>query len=155
MIMSSDVEEIALMDKKISYNYTAFFCSNKNYIGFLIENIHESRLEILLHDDSSDEDIQRAIVEGTKSKEISTEIRADSSLKDVIIDWKLIDLYNCTGKILLSDIIPYYNVNMWRKFSFIITSQKIENLDDDNNISFYNITNKLINFITYRSSIIS
>ena len=137
MIMSSDVEEIALMDKKISYNYTAFFCSNKNYIGFLIENIHESRLEILLHDDSSDEDIQRAIVEGTKSKEISTEIRADSSLKDVIIDWKLIDLYNCTGKILLSDIIPYYNVNMWRKFSFIITSQKIENLDDDNNISFY------------------
>ena len=145
MIMSSDVQEISLMDKKISYNYTAFFCSNKNYIGFLIENIHESRIEILLHDDSNDEDIQKAMVDGNKSKEISTEIRADSSLKDIIIDWKLIDLYNCKGKILLSDIIPYYNVNMWRKFSFNLHSKKYEFLDDDNGLGyfkcFFNIKN--------------
>ena len=98
--MSSDVQEIALIDKKITYNYTSYFCSNKNYIGFLIENIHESNLDMTVHDDSINESILKALIDGNKSKEISTEIRADSTLKDICIDWKLTDLYNCKGKII-------------------------------------------------------
>ena len=137
MIMSSDVQEIALIDKKITYNYTAYFCSNKNYIGFLIENIHESHLDIIIHDDSNNEDIQTAIIDGNKSKEISTEIRADSTLKDITIEWKLTDLYNCRGKIILSDIIPYYNVNMWRKFSFYLKYEKMEENTDENSFKYY------------------
>ena len=137
MIMSSDVQEIALMDKKITYNYTSYFCSNKNYIGFLFENIHESHLDIKINDDSIDEVIQTAIIDGNKSKEISTEIRADSTLKDICIQWQLTDLFNCKGKIILSDIIPYYNVNMWRKFSFFLRNEKIEDKTDENNIDYY------------------
>ena len=137
MIMSSDVQEIALMDKKITYNYTSYFCSNKNYIGFLFENIHESHLDIKIIDDSIDEVIQTAIIDGNKSKEISTEIRADSTLKDICIQWQLTDLFNCKGKIILSDIIPYYNVNMWRKFSFFLRNEKIEDKTDENNIDYY------------------
>jgi len=137
MIMSSDVQEIALIDKKITYNYTAYFCSNKNYIGFLIENIHESNLDINIHDDSNDEDIHKAKIDGNKSKEISTEIRADSTLKDICLEWKLTDLYNCKGKIVLSDIIPYYNVNMWRKFSFSLKFDKITDKTNETNLGCY------------------
>ena len=135
--MSSDIQEIALIDKKITYNYTSYFCSNKNYIGFLIENIHESHLDIMIHDDSNNEEIQKSIIDGNKSKEISTEIRADSTLKDICIKWQLTDLFNCKGKIILSDIIPYYNVNMWRKFSFFLRNEKIEDKTDENNIDYY------------------
>ena len=137
MIMSSDVQEIALIDKKITYNYTAYFCSNKNYIGFLIENIHESHLDIVVHDDSINQNILQATIDGNKSKEISTEIRADSNLKDICILWQLTDLYNCKGKIVLSDIIPYYNVNMWRKFSFNLKYEKIKDELDDNGIEYF------------------
>ena len=137
MIMSSDVQEIALIDKKITYNYTSYFCSNKNYIGFLIENIHESNLDMTVHDDSINESILKALIDGNKSKEISTEIRADSTLKDICIDWKLIDLYNCKGKIILSDIIPYYNVNMWRKFSFSLKYEKMLDKNNDNSFEYY------------------
>ena len=137
MIMSSDIQEIALIDKKITYNYTAYFCSNKNYIGFLIENIHESNLDINIHDDSNDEDIHKAKIDGNKSKEISTEIRADSTLKDICLEWKLTDLYNCKGKIVLSDIIPYYNVNMWRKFSFSLKFDKITDKTNETNLGCY------------------
>ena len=137
MIMSSDVQEIALIDKKITYNYTSYFCSNKNYIGFLIENIHESHLNIVIHDDSNNEIIQQAIIDGNKSKEISTEIRADSTLKDTSIQWQLTDLYNCKGKIILSDIIPYYNVNMWRKFSFYLKYEKKADKNEENSFDYF------------------
>ena len=133
MIMSSDVNEIALIDKKITYNYTAFFCSNKNYIGFLVENIHESKLDIVVNDESYKEIIQKEIIDGQKAKEISTVIRADSSLKDIILTWKLTDLYKCEGKIVLSDIIPYYNVNMWKKFSFFLNCEEIKVQNKTNN----------------------
>ena len=131
MIMSSDVNEIALIDKKITYNYTAFFCSNKNYIGFLVENIHESKLDIVVHDESYNEIVQKEVIDGQKAKEISTVIRADSSLKDIILTWKLTDLYKCEGKIVLSDIIPYYNINMWKKFSFFLNYEE-ENINEEN-----------------------
>ena len=131
MIMSSDINEIALIDKRITYNYTAFFCSNKNYIGFLIENIHESKLEIEVYDESNKEYIQKETIDGQKAKEISTVIRADSSLKDIILKWKLTDLYNCEGKIVLSDIIPYYNINMWKKFSFYLNSLEKEEITEN------------------------
>ena len=137
MIMSSDIQEIALIDKKITYNYTAYFCSNKNYIGFLIENIHESNLDIVVHDDSNNEDIIKASIDGNKSKEISTEIRADSTLKEIYIEWKLTDLFNCKGKIILSDIIPYYNVNMWRKFSFNLKYEKMNDNTNENGFEYY------------------
>ena len=137
MIMSSDVQEIALIDKKITYNYTAYFCSNKNYIGFLIENIHESHLDIEIYDDSNNENIQQAIIDGNKSKEISTEIRADSTLKDICIEWQLTDLYNCKGKIILSDIIPYYNVNMWGKFSFNLKHKKMGDKNGESSFEYY------------------
>ena len=137
MIMSSDVNEIALIDKKITYNYTAFFCSNKNYIGFLIENIHESKLDIEVFDESNKEVIQKEIIDGQKAKEISTVIRADSSLKDICLKWKLIDLYKCEGKILLSDIIPYYNVNMWKKFSFYLNCEEKSEKDNKDGIKLY------------------
>ena len=129
--MSSDVNEIALIDKKITYNYTAFFCSNKNYIGFLVENIHESKLDIVVHDESYNEIVQKEVIDGQKAKEISTVIRADSSLKDIILTWKLTDLYKCEGKIVLSDIIPYYNINMWKKFSFFLNYEE-ENINEEN-----------------------
>ena len=133
MIMSSYVNEIALIDKKITYNYTAFFCSNKNYIGFLVENIHESKLDIVVNDESYKEIIQKEIIDGQKAKEISTVIRADSSLKDIILTWKLTDLYKCEGKIVLSDIIPYYNVNMWKKFSFFLNCEETKVQNKTNN----------------------
>ena len=126
MIMSSDINEIALIDKKITFNYTTFFCSNKNYIGFLVENIHESKLNIEIYDESNKEMIQQVIIEGRKAKEISTEIRHESSLKDICLRWKLTDLYNCEGKIILSDIIPYYDIIMWKKFSFNLSYEIIE-----------------------------
>ena len=128
MVMSSDIKELALTDKKITLNYTVFFCSNKNYIGFLVENIHESRLQIDIYDESK-EYIQREIIDGMKAKEISTEIRSDTSFKNILLKWNLIDLYNCEGKILLSDIVPYYDINMWKKFSFFINcvEDKIDN----------------------------
>ena len=91
----------------ISHN-TAKILYNKNYIGFLIENIHESHLDIMIHDDSINEEIQKAIIDGNKSKEISTEIRADSTLKDICIKWQLTDLFNCKGKIILNAKIRIY-----------------------------------------------
>ena len=143
MIMSSDINEIALIDKKITYNYTAFFCSNKNYIGFLVENIHESKLDLVVHDESYKEIIQREVIDGQRAKEISTVIRADSSLRDIILTWKLTDLYKCEGKIVLSDIIPYYNVNMWKKFSFFLNFEEIkeDNCDIKPYKCFFNLYN--------------
>ena len=134
MVMSSDINELALIDKTITLNYTAFFCSNKNYIGFLVENIHESRLQIDVFDESREEIIQNEIIDGMKAKEISTEIIADSNLKNIVLKWNLIDLYNCEGKILLSDIIPYYDINMWKKFSFFLNCVKFK---DENNLNCY------------------
>ena len=125
IIMSSDINEIALIDKKITLNYSAFFCSNKNYIGFLIENIHESKLKIDIYDESTKTSIKNELIDGRKAKEISTEIRSDSTLKDIILKWKLIDLYKCEGKILLSDIIPYYDIDMWKKFTFNLSCEKL------------------------------
>ena len=139
MIMSSDINEIALIDKKITFNYTAFFCSNKNYIGFLVENIHESKLEIEVYDEANKEVIQKETIDGQKAKEVSTVIRAESSLKNMILKWKLIDLYNCEGKIVLSDIIPYYDANMWKKFSFHLSYEEKE----ENNINAENIENNV------------
>ena len=120
MIMSTDINELALIDKKITYNYTSNFCSNKNYIGFLVENIHESQLEIVVYDELHKEDVQKEVIDGQKAKELSTLIRTDSSLKDICLKWKLTDLYNCEGKIILNDLIPYYNIIMWKKFSFYL-----------------------------------
>ena len=145
MIMSSDVNEIALIDKKITYNYTAFFCSNKNYIGFLIENMHESKLDIEVYDESLKEIIQKAIIDGQKAKEVSTVIRTESSLKDIILKWKLTDLYHCEGKIMLSDIIPYYDINMWKKFSFYLTSEEIEEESQNTVIKYYKCFFKIKN----------
>lgn len=133
MIMSSDVNEIALIDKKITFNYTAYFCSNKNYIGFLVENIHESKLDIVVMDEKHKEQIQNVTIDGRKAKEISTEIRAEASLKDIVLKWKLTDLYNCEGKIHLNDIIPYYDVIMWKKFAFQLNYEEIE----ENEITYY------------------
>ena len=141
MIMSSDVNELALIDKKINYNYTAYFCSNKNYIGFLVENIHESRLDMVVYDELNKEEIQKEIIDGQKAKEISTVIRADSSLKDIVLKWKLCDLYNCEGKIILSDIIPYYNINMWKKFSFYLDYEGKEKCGIKYYKCFFNIKN--------------
>ena len=133
MIMASDVNEIALIDKKITFNYTAYFCSNKNYIGFLVENIHESKLDIVVMDEKNKERIQSVTIDGRKAKEISTEIRAEASLKDICLRWKLTDLYNCEGKILLSDIIPYYDVIMWKKFAFQLNYETRE----ENGLKYY------------------
>ena len=146
MIMSSDINELALIDKKITYNYTAYFCSNKNYIGFLIENIHESKLDIEVYDEANKEVIRKEIIDGQKAKEISTVVRADSSLKEICLKWKLIDLYNCQGKILLSDIIPYYNMNMWKKFSFSLTYEKKEEKNENQEaIKYYKCYFKIKN----------
>ena len=125
IIMSTDINELALIDKKITLNYSACFCSNKNYIGFLIENIHESKLEINIYDESSKLSIKTELIDGRKAKEISTEIRSESTLKDIVLKWRLIDLYKCEGKILLSDIIPYYDVNMWKKFTFTLSYKEL------------------------------
>ena len=133
MIMSSDVNEIALIDKKITFNYTAYFCSNKNYIGFLVENIHESKLDICVMDEKHNERIQNVTIDGRKAKEISTEIRSEASLKDICLKWNLTDLYNCIGKILLSDIMPYYDVIMWKKFAFQLNYEEIE----ENGLKYY------------------
>ena len=141
IIMSSDINEIALIDKKITLNYSVFFCSNKNYIGFLIENIHESKLEIDIYDESTKQSIKNELIDGRKAKEISTEVRSDSSLKDIILKWKLIDLFNCEGKILLSDIIPYYDADMWKKFSFDLSSEKLT----ENGVDVFNCYFKIKN----------
>ena len=120
MIMSSDVNELALIDKKITCNYTTYFCSNKNYIGFLVENIHESQLEIVIYDEINKKGVQKEFIDGQKAKEISTVVRVDSSLKDICLKWKLTDLYKCEGKIIFNEILPYYNTIIWKKFSFIL-----------------------------------
>ena len=146
MIMSSDINEIALIDKKITFNYTAFFCSNKNYIGFLVENIHESKLDIEVYDEANKEVIQKETIDGQKAKEISTVIRAESSLKDMVLKWKLTDLYKCEGKIILSDIIPYYDANMWKKFTFLLNYEEKEEFNENNDgIKYYKCFFKIKN----------
>ena len=133
MIMSSDINELALIDKKITCNYTSYFCSNKNYIGLLVENIHESQLEIVVYDEVNKKDIQKETIDGQRAKEISTEIRTDSSLKDISLKWKLTDLYNCEGKIILNEVISYYNLFIWNHFSFNL--KYVE--EEKNGIKYY------------------
>ena len=142
MIMACDVNELALIDKKITYNYTSYFCSNKNYIGFLVENIHASQLEIVVYDELNKDEILREIIDGQKAKEISTVLRAEYSLKDIILKWKLIDLYDCEGKIFLKDLIPYCNIVMWKKFSFHLKYVEKEKSGIKYYKCFFHIKNK-------------
>ena len=145
MVMSSDINEISLIDKKITYNYNSFYCSSKNYIGFLVDNIHDSRLTIKIYDEHSQQNIQNESLDRRKSKEVSAELDSDINPKDIVIKWKLIDFYNCEGKIVLHDIFPYYNVNMWKKFIFNLSYEEMEVKGSENGVKYYKCNFKIKN----------
>lgn len=100
----------------INYNFQKYFCTENNYVSFIISNSHEDSINFEIF--SGDNLLKSEVCEYKNSKEISLLINTELKLADFYLNWKFLK-NKIKGKIDLSQI--------FKEFEFKLKNDVINN----------------------------